>query len=56
MRMPVVNVLEYAEAFDFEICCIVGFFAKRPFFMVSENAVKFGVGLLFSTFGDFRTV
>ncbi len=54
--MAAVNVLEYAEAFNVDVYCILGFFAKRPFFMDSENTVKFGVGLQFSNFGDFRTV
>ncbi len=54
--MAVVYVLEYAEAFNVEVYCIVGFFAKRPYSMVPENTMKLGVGLLFSTFGIFWTV
>lgn len=33
-----------------------GFFAKRPLSMVPENTMKFGVGLLLSTFGLFWAV
>ncbi len=35
---------------------IAGFFAKRPLSMVPENTMKFGVGLLLSTFGIFWAV
>lgn len=35
---------------------IAGFFARRPLSMVPENTMKFGVGLLLSTFGIFWAV
>jgi uncharacterized membrane protein len=35
---------------------IAGFIAKRPLSMVPENTMKFGVGLLLSTFGIFWAV
>jgi uncharacterized membrane protein len=35
---------------------VAGFFARRPLSMVPENTMKFGVGLLLSTFGLFWAV
>ena len=35
---------------------VAGFFARRPLSMVPENTMKFGVGLLLSTFGIFWAV